>query len=374
MRVLISVSCDGSAIANHFRALASELARRGHEVTMATWGKDAERHWVPEGVRLVRYPSPRPVKWADIRFSWRLVREGRIDCVIANFGAENANALAAWAARVPVRVLWYRTLLSQIVGDRGGVDLRLMLQLIRKRLVFALATRVVGNAKGSADELRRVWKVPQGKVQMFWNSIPDPCLEAGPISSKCMRKVLCPGRLHPSKGQDVLLRALPQVLQAEPGVEVVFAGAGPERARLERLAEELGVSGRVRFAGALERPRLLAEMAEAAVCVVPSLSEAFGLVNIESMAMGTPVVASRVGGIPEIVRDGVDGFLFEAGNSEELASCLIRLLGDDRLRDEMGGNARERFLAEFESTRVAKRQADWLEEMVREARGGVGVR
>ena len=85
--------------------------------------------------------------------------------------------------------------------------------------------------------------------------------------------------------------------------------------------------------------------------------------------MGTPVVASRVGGMPEIVRDGVDGLLFEAGNAGQLAECLIRLLKDDRLREEMGRKARERFLEEFVSSRVAQRQADWLVGLAREARG-----
>jgi len=100
------------------------------------------------------------------------------------------------------------------------------------------------------------------------------------------------------------------------------------------------------------------------VCVAPSRSEAFGLVNIEAMAMGTPVVASRVGGIPEIVRDGVDGFLFEPGNDLELGDRLLEVLSDRELREQMGRNARRRFLEEFESSLVAKRQADWLEGLV----------
>jgi len=367
MQVLISVSCDGSAVADHFRALAGEMKRRGHRVTMATWGKDGERHWAPEGVELVRYPSRRPTGWADIRFSYRLMKDRGIDCVIANFGAENANAVAAWWAGVPVRVLWCRTLLRQILLDRGGVDLAFLVQFLRKRMVYGLATKVVGNAAGTARELRRIWKLPESKVAMFWNSIPDPGVVVPGVPQRLPERILCPGRLHPSKGQEALIRALPAVLREAPGVEVVFAGGGTEREALERLARELGIGETVTFTGALPRADLLRAMAEAAVVVVPSRDEAFGLVNIEAMAMGTPVVASRVGGIPEIVRDGVDGLLFEPGNAEELAERLMRLLKDEELRADMGRNARQRFLAEFESSRVVKRQADWLEGLVREA-------
>jgi glycosyltransferase involved in cell wall biosynthesis len=369
MRALISITCDESAIADHFRALARELAGRGHAVTMATWGKDVERHWAPEGVELVRYPSARPVRWADIRFSYGLMKSRRVDCVIANFGAENANAAAAWAAGVRVRVLWYHTLIAQIVKDRGGVDLRLLAHCARKRAVYGLATHVVGNSWAAMEELLRVWRLPRKKVAMFWNSIPDP-LESGREGGRRERKrILCAGRLHPSKGQEVLLRALPRLAGWIPEVEVVFAGGGEERERLEGLARELGVEGRVRFAGAMARKDLLEAMGEAAVCVTPSWSEAFGLVNIEAMAMGTPVVASRVGGIAEVVRDGVDGWLFEPGNWEELAERLVLVLGDDGLREEMGQRARERFLEEFESSRAAKRQADWLEGLVGEKGG-----
>lgn len=367
MQVLISVGCDGSAIADHFRALAGELKQRGHRVTMATWGKDVERHWAPEGVELVKYPSRRPTGWADIRFSYWLMKDRGVDCVIANFGAENANAVAAWWLGVPVRVLWYHTLLGPILLDRGGVDIVFVYQYLRKRLVYGLATMVVGNAAAAVRELRRVWRLPESKVTMFWNSIPDPSAALCDRPQRLAARILCPGRLHPCKGQGVLIRALPTVLREAPGVEVVFAGGGTERERLERLAAEVGVWDSVKFAGAVPRTELLGAMGEAAVVVVPSRDEAFGLVNIEAMAMGTPVVASRVGGIPEIVRDGVDGLLFEPENAEELAACLVRLLKNEELRAEMGRNARQRFLEEFESSRVVKRQADWLEGLVREA-------
>lgn len=369
MHILISVTCDGSAIADHFRALAAELRRRGHHVTMATWGKDIEKHYAPEGVELARYPSRRPTGWADIRFSYELMKERGIECVIANFGAENANAVAAWWLGVPVRVLWYHTLLRQIFLDRGRLDPILFLQLARKRLVYGLATQVVGNSAAAARELRREWKVQESKIAVLRYSIPDPAAAMRDVPQRFAARIFCPGRLHPSKGQDVLIQALPRVVEAVPEVDVVFAGGGSERERLESLALELGVQHHVRFAGALPRTEVFRLMAEAAVVVVPSRDEAFGLVNIEAMAMGTPVVASRVGGIPEIVREGVDGLLFESEDAAGLAACLVRLLRDENLRMEMGRNARERFLEEFESGRAVKWQADWLEGLAIKAIG-----
>ena len=101
-------------------------------------------------------------------------------------------------------------------------------------------------------------------------------------------------------------------------------------------------------------------MALATATVVPSRSEGFGLVNIESLAVGTPVVASSVGGIVEVIRDGIDGFLVPPDNPELLAERLHLLLSNSELRSTMSRNARERFLTTFEQSKVIKEQADWL--------------
>lgn len=109
-------------------------------------------------------------------------------------------------------------------------------------------------------------------------------------------------------------------------------------------------------------------MATASVCVVPSRSEAFGRVNIEAMAAGTPVVASGVGGIPEIVRDGQDGFLVPPDNPQALADKLRLILSDPALRAAMGQSARQRFLDCFEQQANVARQADWFEALVAHSR------
>jgi glycosyltransferase involved in cell wall biosynthesis len=117
------------------------------------------------------------------------------------------------------------------------------------------------------------------------------------------------------------------------------------------------------FAGQVEHAEVLKKMSTAVATVVPSRQEAFGLVNIESMAVGTPVVASAVGGIPEIIRDGLDGFLVPPESPEALANRLKMILSDSHLRREMRANARHRFLSEFEQRRSIRRQADWFEDL-----------
>src|SRR5205807_10312646 len=137
------------------------------------------------------------------------------------------------------------------------------------------------------------------------------------------------GALLPAKGQEDLLRAAALIGDLDFTLELI--GDGPTRPRLERAAEELGLAGRCTFAGARPNREVLPRVAAAAIAVVPSRAEAFGLVNIEAMAVATPVVATRVGGIPEIIRDGVDGFLVPPGDPPAIAARLRQLLTDPGL-------------------------------------------
>lgn len=143
--------------------------------------------------------------------------------------------------------------------------------------------------------------------------------------------VLAVAHLIPEKGIDVLLRAL---ARHPSGVSAWIVGEGPEEGRLKRLREELGLSRVIRFLGNQDEVQRFMQAADCLVC--PSVwQEAAGLVNIEALSCGLPVVASRVGGIPEIIDHGRTGFLFPPGNVDELAEPVRRLVHDRELRASM---------------------------------------
>jgi glycosyltransferase involved in cell wall biosynthesis len=182
-------------------------------------------------------------------------------------------------------------------------------------------------------------------------------------------RLVCVGRFFPSKGQDVLIRALAIITHTHPAVSLELIGEGPEQQACQNLARTLGLEQRCHFLGAIQHDEVLRHMASAVATVVPSRSEAFGLVNIESMAVGTPVVASAVGGITEIVRDGQDGFLVPPDAPELLAERLSQMLAKPKLALVMGANARQRFLSLFEQQRAVAEQADWLENIMAQSAG-----
>jgi glycosyltransferase involved in cell wall biosynthesis len=173
---------------------------------------------------------------------------------------------------------------------------------------------------------------------------------------------VCAGRLDHSKGQDVLLAALRRL----PDQRLTILGDGPERAALEALADQLDVADRCCFRGEVPRAEVLEEMSRSLVTVVPSRREAFGFVAAESLACGTPVAGSETGGLPEIVRNGVEGWLAPVDDAEALATAITGcLVGGTRMQ----ANARRRFEEAFELGGWVREVADWLESL-----DGAGVR
>ncbi|MDE2860972.1 MAG: glycosyltransferase [Chloroflexota bacterium] len=156
--------------------------------------------------------------------------------------------------------------------------------------------------------------------------------------------VLFVGRLEPLKGVDILLRAVAQLELADTTRTLIVGGdlqADAEAARLTALCGELGIAERVSFLGRMVQHELPLYYSAADVFVLPSHYESFGLVALESMACGTPVIASRVGGLPTIVKDGLNGYLIPSRSPEPFADGLDVLLGNPAIRQAMSEASRE---------------------------------
>jgi len=172
------------------------------------------------------------------------------------------------------------------------------------------------------------------------------------------------GSFLPIKGQRFLLEAAPRILERFPEVRFLFAGQGPERAALEEQARSLG--DRVRFLGLQSDP--MDALAGLEVAVVPSVMETFSLVSLEAMALERPLVATRVGGIPEVVEDGVSGTLVPPEDPVALARAICAYLEDPALAERHGRQGRERALRLFSLEGMAENLEAVYEEALQERR------
>jgi len=178
------------------------------------------------------------------------------------------------------------------------------------------------------------------------NGEPKPYADAVP-------RLLCVGRLIPIKGHIVLLRAFAEAKRELPELRLDIAGRGPLEPALKALAKELGVDDSITFLGHVNPVQTAIE--RSAVVVVPSMGEGFGMVALEAMERGRPVIAAEIGGLGELVRDGETGVLVPAGEAEPLRDAIVRLAGNLGLARELGAAGRRRALARFLQTTCTER-------------------
>jgi glycosyltransferase involved in cell wall biosynthesis len=191
----------------------------------------------------------------------------------------------------------------------------------------------------------RVRRLPWGLDPEFEMRLRAPVHPLRPPAfPECARVILTVGRWDPAeryKGADTLISALPRVLRTAPDAVLVLVGDGEDRPRLEQLAHEHGVTDRTRFLSSPTQEELFACYAHCDVFALPSRGEGFGLVFLEAMAHGKPVIGGAHGGTPDVVEDGVTGLLVPHGDVALLSGALESLLTDPARASAMGERGRE---------------------------------
>ncbi len=155
--------------------------------------------------------------------------------------------------------------------------------------------------------------------------------------------VLFVGRLEKFKGVEFIIKAIPAIIKILPQTTLTIIGDGPYKNELINLTKTLHIEDCIQFKGWIENKELGTYYSKASIVVAPStVPEAFGLVILEAMSMGRPVIATNVGAIPEIIDNGVNGYLVEPNNSEQIAEKVIKLFLEENLLTELGRNARKK--------------------------------
>jgi len=167
--------------------------------------------------------------------------------------------------------------------------------------------------------------------------------------------ILSVGNLIPVKAHELLLRAFAAIHSQFPGLPLEIIGDGPERVRLQQLANEQGTSAKVHFRGRQSRRQVADAMRRATVFALPSRYEGLGCVYLEAMAAGKPVVACLEQGIDEVIEPGRNGFLIKPDNLQELIDTLTRLLQQTEVRRKMGDAARRTILQRYTLAEQAAR-------------------
>jgi len=280
----------------------------------------------------------------------RFLRRNRIDILHTHLFEPSVIGLASGVlARTKTRVL------TRHYSDyHTRINKRWHVRL--DQLTTRLSHRVIAVSKHTADHLIEVEGARREKVHVILNGIDfNRAATSGPDARSRVRRefeaehdylLLIVARLHPEKGHHYLFEAMAEVRKrVSRNVRLLVAGAGSFERAYRSEVRALGCDDVVSFLGFRKDSADL--MAAADLVILPSLAEAFGLALTESLYIGTPVVATRVGGIPEIVEDGVDGMLVPPADSKALADAIVELLNENEKRERMAGAGREKVMTRF---------------------------
>lgn len=319
-----------------------ELSAAGHRVRMIDAGRMRQVHRYPGVVRALAGLA----RDADVVCSWQV--KGHY------YGTP-----AARLARKPA--LWWDHGIRPVRGEQSAFAGGTIPRFVPAHLVLT-SSRAAAQRHGHAIAIH-----PGIDVETFASArvaLRESSRAAfGAASDEPLVGIV--GRLQPWKGQHVFLRAAARVAAAHPRARFVIAGdatggfSAGYPAELRALAVELGIEDRVVFAG--ERNDVPAVLAALDVFVHASVEEPFGIVIVEALAAGVPVVATRGGGVGEIVTDGDDGYLIECGNDEEMAARIDALLSDAALAQRIASAGRTRAREAFTAQRMIGQFASVLE-------------
>ncbi len=272
----------------------------------------------------------------------RLIDEGfDFDVIDAHYFYPDgvAAALLGWHFKKPFTI------------TARGSDLNLIprFRLPRRMMQWAAsrATALIGVCAALVDVLRG-WRLSEEKLHVMRNGVDLERFQ--PLPRDDMRRqlglgaapiLLSVGNLVELKGHKLLIQALARLLPEYPDAQLVIIGEGPERAGLEQLARELGMQDRLRLTGALPNTELRRWYSAADLSVLASSREGWANVLLESMACGTPVVATDVGGSAEVIGDSVAGVLVRQRDPESLAQAMLQLLREARDRSQVRAYAEQ---------------------------------
>ncbi|MCX6021620.1 MAG: glycosyltransferase family 4 protein [Chloroflexi bacterium] len=345
---------------------ALELARRGHDVTVFTVNYPPGDFDYPPELKVRRLPAL--FRIGNAPFLPGLAIELHDFDVIHLHSPFIFGAEMVWAAAKARGIPYVVTHHNDLIGDGLRRYLFDAYSAVSSRLVFGGARKL---AVVSFDHARGCRMTPL--FQRRWSDVVEapngvnadefrPGLDGGairrqlgiPEQAKVAMFVGALDRAHHFKGAPHLLNALPLVRDRD--AMLLLVGDGDLRPELEQQAAALGLTDRVRFAGAVQHDALPPYFAAADLVVLPSFPpESFGIVLIEAMASGLPALAHNIPGVRSVITDGVDGLLAEPGNTADLAAKLDLLLGDAGLRTRMGEAGRRKVQERYDWRSIAAR-------------------
>jgi glycogen(starch) synthase len=374
-------------LARHVAGLSQALAKNKVDVNVVTVAENKhENAYQEKGVSVYTVPSYslpflnfitdiQHLNFSLLEKSIKLINDwGKIDIIHAH------DWLVAYAARA-LKHIYRLPLITTIhateFGRNGGLynELQRYISSVEWWLTYE-SWKVIVCSMAMKQEVQYIFQTPGDKIEIINNGIElaDFNLPAKNIYERNRyalpneKIVFFIGRLVPEKGVQVLIEAIPKILQFEPKVKFIIAGKGPYENYLKHMVNTMGLENKVSFLGFIEDIERNALYTYADCVVFPSIYEPFGIVALEGMAAGKPVVTSDTGGLGEIVEHGINGLKCIPSNADSLAQQIIRVFSDPALVLKMVKKARVDVKEKYSWDGIARQTLSLYQQVINESK------
>ena len=352
--------------------LGKELAARGHTVHFIASALPTRLTELNERVRfheveMMSYPlfEHQPYTLALATKMATVAQEENLDLLHVHYAIPHSiSAILARESLKPQRRLPVITTLHGTDITLVGAD-RSYLPITRYGIVQSDGVTAISHYLKEATEeifqFEEITVIPNFVCQTDYQRLPDSSLHQS-LAPENEPLLVHVSNFRPVKRPVDCVEILARVLQKGIKTRLVMVGDGSERTNVEHRARCLGIFEQCSFVG--KQPRIVDYLSVSDVLLLPSEQESFGLAALEAMACEVPVIASRVGGIPEVVTDGETGFLSDVGDVEKMAADAANLLANEKLRTEMGKRARESAISRYRTDVVIPQYISFYDQVL----------
>ncbi|NOJ70352.1 1,4-alpha-glucan branching protein domain-containing protein [Paenibacillus alvei] len=354
--------------------LSRHLSRKHCEIHVVTReAPGANDYEQMDGVHVYRVPlihTSAPLDFMDWVFHMNAAISSLVDDLVhagLTFDLIHAHDWLAYSAAADLKQTYDWPLVATIHATEHGRNHGNLSSPLQQRIhdmelsLTAEADHTIVCSHAMVMEVASLFALPKQRVTMIPNGVdaigtPAPTVQFKGLDHHDLSDsplLFYVGRLVYEKGIHILIEAMPLILQAVPQTKLIIAGTGPMRQQLEAQAKQLGLQEHILFAGFVQDDARDAWIAASSVCVFPSLYEPFGIVALEAMRFGTPVVVSDTGGLAEIIDHAVDGYKALPGHIESLAWHVTDLLTHPEHAAQMAARAQQKVQAQYDWNTIA---------------------
>ncbi len=333
MKILLFYTYNTGYLSKFFFELSSRLSGDGHEVINYSL-KPNTKTFKSEGVSVIIEKKGGYI--SNFYNIYKIIKKEKPDVILSNFSYDNPALLFGTFFKVKKRIIWAHSLKGQMMPKR--------INILIKIKFLKLSNFVFANSYLTKKDMNEVFKVPSKKIKVFpfWTNILDKKIQLD-VSKIAAKKdtiyIGCPGRLRTHKNQRILIEAAVRLKNDYPtkNFKIFFAGKGRKRDELTEMVNALNLNDEITFVSHLSTEAMVHFYKEMDVIVLPSLHEAFGLVFIEAISLGTPVIVSKSFGALSFIdheKIDVDCFTFDPNSVEELINLLTPYLNNSSVSSD----------------------------------------